>query len=66
MKPRVFAVLFVVIAASGVVGCRTAKNKDAQDVGTSTGLPYRPPGKATYVDLPPNYPVYPTPKPLVR
>lgn len=47
----------VVVAA----GCRSGKS--AQDAGTSTGLPYRPPGEPTYVDLPTGFPLYPTPIP---
>lgn len=42
-------------------GCRSSKT--GQDVGTSTGLPYRPPGNPTYVELPSGFPIYPTPTP---
>lgn len=34
-----------------------------RDVGTSTGLPYRADGRPAYVELPGNFPVYPTPAP---
>ncbi len=68
MKPRVIAALLLVIAASGAVGCRTAKEGQAkqEEAETSTGLAYRPPGKPTMVDVPSAYRIYPTPKPLVR
>ena len=42
-------------------GCRSKQG--GQDAGTSTGLPYRVDGRPGYVDLPGNFPVYPTPMP---
>jgi len=42
-------------------GCRSTEG--GQDAGTSTGLPYRADGRPGYVDLPGNFPVYPTPTP---
>lgn len=54
--------LLVVIGASvGLAGCRG--RQAGQDAGTSTGLPYRPSGNPTVVEVPPGYPIYPTPLP---
>lgn len=50
------------VAVAGA-GCKTRKGQGGQDAGTSTGLPYRPPGQPDYVDRPQTFPIYPTPTP---
>ena len=46
----------------GLAGCQGAGKKG--DAGTSTGLPYRPPGTPTYTDLPSGFRTFPAAQPL--
>lgn len=43
-------------------GCKTGAKQG--DEGTSTGLPYRPPGTPTFTDLPPSFRTFPAAQPL--
>lgn len=63
VRHRLLAAVIVSIVIVGA-GCRSKQG--GQEAGTSTGLPYRPNGTPTLVELPPSYPIYPTPKPVAR
>jgi hypothetical protein len=63
VRRRLLAAAVVSVVVLGA-GCRSKQG--GQDAGTSTGLPYRPNGTPSVVELPPGYPIYPTPKPAVR
>lgn len=43
-------------------GCQTGGKQG--DAGTSTGLPYRPPGTPTFTDLPSGFRTFPAAQPL--
>ncbi len=60
VRRRVLGAMLIGLVAIAA-GCRTRKT--GQDIGTSTGLPYRPPGNPTYVELPAGFTIYPTPTP---
>jgi hypothetical protein len=45
-------------------GCQTAGRQG--DAGTSTGLPYRPPGTPTFTDLPADFRTFPAAQPLQK
>jgi hypothetical protein len=49
----------VTLAATG---CKTGAKQGGE--GTSTGLPYRPPGTPTFTDLPPSFRTFPAAQPL--
>lgn len=51
----------VTLAATG---CKTGSKQG--DAGTSTGLPYRPPGAPTFTDLPPSFRTFPAAQPLKK
>ena len=67
VRRRVLGAMIVslVVIASG---CRSNKagQTAGQEAGTSTGLPYRPNGNPTIVELPSGYPIYPTPPAVKR
>jgi hypothetical protein len=50
--------------AMAAAGCQTGKKEG--DAGTSTGLPYRPPGTPTYTDLPSGFRTFPAAQPLAK
>ncbi len=60
MNRVILGTSLLVLLATGV-GCRNRPG--AQGSSTTTGLPYRPPGDPTYVELTPSFRVFPSPQP---
>lgn len=61
IRLAVFLAAMAGMAVAGV-GCQAGKKQG--DAGTSTGLPYRPPGTPTYTDLPSGFRTFPAAQPL--
>jgi hypothetical protein len=53
----------LVLLAGWTAGCRGNK---ADPVGTSTGLPYHPPGPPRVIAVPTDFPIFPPAEPLPR
>lgn len=60
MRPALLGAALLVLLATGA-GCQNRPG--AQGSSTTTGLPYRPPGDPTYVELTPSFRVFPSPQP---
>jgi hypothetical protein len=58
---RAFAGAVLVVLLMTGAACQSRRG--AGDAGTTTGLPYRPPGSPTYVEVSPSFPVFPSPRP---
>lgn len=52
----------ILVMAAAATGCRTGGS--GGNAGTSTGLPYRPPGTPTYSEVPPGFRTFPAAEPL--